>query len=255
LYIPDIEPGLALKSLARFADRIAVTTPGTRAYLGKHRSVIVTGYPTRPGLRSWSRERAFNVLGLSTDVPVLLVFGGSKGARSINQATWAVLADLLPDMQVVHITGKLDWPAVDEVRQRLSASLPEKLQARYHPYAFLQDEIGAAFMAADLAVCRAGASTLGELPLFGLPAVLVPYPHAWQYQQVNAQYLAERGAAAIVPDADLPGQYLSVVRDLMQNPPKRERMRAAMLMLAQPGAAAKIAEQLYDLAAGVRREP
>jgi UDP-N-acetylglucosamine--N-acetylmuramyl-(pentapeptide) pyrophosphoryl-undecaprenol N-acetylglucosamine transferase len=133
--------------------------------------------------------------------------------------------------------------------QRLSASLPGELVARYHPYAFLHEEMGAALAAADLVLCRAGASTLGELPLFGLPAILVPYPFAWRYQQVNAQYLADRGAAAIIQDADLPLQYLPVVRDLLQNVPKRQQMQSAMLSLAQPDAARSIAVQLYDLSA------
>jgi UDP-N-acetylglucosamine--N-acetylmuramyl-(pentapeptide) pyrophosphoryl-undecaprenol N-acetylglucosamine transferase len=113
--------------------------------------------------------------------------------------------------------------------------------------------MGAAFTVADLALSRAGASTLGELPLFGLPAVLVPYPYAWRYQQVNAQYLAERGAAVVLEDAELPTQLLPVVRDLIENIHKREQMRSAMRALAQPDSAAKIAGHLHSLSAGPRR--
>jgi len=249
LYIPDIEPGLALKSLARFADRIAVTTHSSHSYLKKENSVVVTGYPTRVDLRDWTREQAREALDLSADLPVLLVFGGSKGARSINHAAWSALPDLLAEVQVLHLTGQLDWPQVEEQVKRLSAWLPAEQVKRYHPHAFLHEKMGAALAAADLALCRAGASTLGELPLFGLPAILVPYPFAWRYQQVNAQYLADRGAAAIIQDADLPAQFLPVVRDLMQNAPKRGQMRSAMLSLAQPDGARLIADQLFDLSA------
>jgi UDP-N-acetylglucosamine--N-acetylmuramyl-(pentapeptide) pyrophosphoryl-undecaprenol N-acetylglucosamine transferase len=248
LYIPDIEPGLALKSLARFTDRIAATTQDTRAYLPGHPAVIVTGYPTRRDLRAWSRDQSLRALGLTDDLPVLLVFGGSKGAHSINLALWASLDHLLPVMQIVHITGQLDWPQVEGIQARLTAEKSKELAKRYHPYAFLHQEMGAALAAADLAVCRAGASTLGELPLVGLPAVLVPYPHAWRYQQVNAQYLAQRGAAVIVQDAEMPALLAGVVLDLVENSRKAGwQMRAAMRALAQPEASAKIAGQLLGL--------
>lgn len=252
LYIPDIEPGLALKSLALLSDRIAVTTDATLAFLRGHQHVVVTGYPTRADLRSWDKDQARQALELDSETPVLLVFGGSKGARSINHAIWAILPELLVDMQVVHLTGQLDWPEVKSVRQRLEASLPPELYTRYHPYPFLHQEMGAALTVADLALCRAGASTLGELPLFALPAVLVPYPYAWRYQQVNAQYLAERGAAVILQDSELPVETLGVLRELMGDGQKRAQMRQAMASLAQPDAAIKIAGQLYGLASSVR---
>jgi UDP-N-acetylglucosamine--N-acetylmuramyl-(pentapeptide) pyrophosphoryl-undecaprenol N-acetylglucosamine transferase len=255
LYIPDIEPGLALKSLALLADRIAITTDATRAFLRKQRRAVVTGYPTRRDLRAWDKDQARQALELDTDAPVLLVFGGSKGARSINHAVWAILPELLAGMQVVHITGQLDWPDVESVRQRLKASLPRELYARYHPYPFLHQEMGAALMVADLALCRAGASTLGELPLFALPAVLVPYPYAWRYQQVNAQYLAERGAAVILQNAELQVKTLGVLRELMGDGQKLAQMRQAMASLAQPEAAEKIAGQLYGLASRLRGVP
>jgi UDP-N-acetylglucosamine--N-acetylmuramyl-(pentapeptide) pyrophosphoryl-undecaprenol N-acetylglucosamine transferase len=251
LYTPDIEPGLALKSLARLADRIAVTTESTRSFLRGHTPVAVTGYPTRADLRAWDKDRARKALSLGAESPVLLVFGGSRGARSINQAVWAALPELLAEMQVVHLTGQLDWSEVEPVRQRLEAELHRELYARYHPYPYLHQEMGAAFTIADLALCRAGASTLGELPLFALPAVLVPYPYAWRYQQVNAQYLAERGAAVILQDAELPEKLLAVIRELMADGHQRAKMRQAMASLAQPAAAERIAGQLFSLAPGL----
>jgi UDP-N-acetylglucosamine--N-acetylmuramyl-(pentapeptide) pyrophosphoryl-undecaprenol N-acetylglucosamine transferase len=158
-------------------------------------------------------------------------------------------------MQVVHLTGQLDWPEVESVQQGLETALPRELYTRYHSYPFLHQEMGAAFTVADLALCRAGASTLGELPLFALPAVLVPYPYAWRYQQVNAQYLAERGAAVILQDAELPVKMLAVLRELMDDRQKRAQMRQVMASLAQPAAAARIAGLLYSLAPSLRGEP
>ena len=255
LYIPDIEPGLALKSLGRLADRIAVTTEATRSFLGDHPPVAVTGYPTRADLHAWDKDEARKALLLDAEPPVLLVFGGSRGARSINHAVWAALPGLLPEMQVVHLTGQLDWSEVESVRQGLEAALPREIYARYHPYPYLHQEMGAAFTVADLALCRAGASTLGELPLFALPAVLVPYPYAWRYQQVNAQYLAERGAAVILQDAELPEKMLALLIELMDDGHKRAQMRQAMASLAQPAAAERIAGQLYGLAPRLRGVP
>ena len=95
-------------------------------------------------------------------------------------------------------------------------------------------EMGAALAAADLVLSRAGASTLGEYPLFGLPAVLVPYPYAWRYQKVNADFLAERNAAVILQDELLEDKLLSVVKDLLLNTNKLEAMRAAMKKLSRP---------------------
>ena len=110
--------------------------------------------------------------------------------------------------------------------------------------------MGAALAAADLVLSRAGASTLGEFPQAGLPAVLVPYPHAWRYQKVNADYLAKRGAAVVVADQDLPQRLAPVVRELIQNSARREQMRRAMCELRRPDAARSIAGLLQSFATG-----
>ena len=244
LYVPDIEPGLALKSLARLADRIALTAEDSKAFFPRHRGLVVTGYPVRQTLLKWDREQAIAHFGLEPDTPTLLVFGGSKGARTINRALLAGLAALLPQMQIVHITGKLDWEEVASTREQL----PADLRRRYHAFSYLHEDMGAALASADLVVSRAGASVLGEFPLFGLPAVLVPYPYAWRYQQVNAAYLADRGAAKIVPDEELMQRLVPVVLRLMEDHTGRERMAAAARALAHPDAAERIAAVLLEAA-------
>jgi len=241
LYVPDIEPGLALKTLARFADCISVTAEASQRYFA--RNVVVSGYPLRSSLMTWTRPQGRAALHLDERAAVLLVFGGSKGARSLNQALLAHLPSLLEMAQVVHISGHLDWERVASAREALSPAL----RARYHAFPYLHEEMGAALASADLVVARAGASALGEFPFFGLPAVLVPYPHAWRYQKVNADYLAQRGAAVIVKDEFLAQELLPVVSDLLRNAPKREAMRQAMHTLARPQAARQIAEQLLAL--------
>ncbi|NPV76576.1 MAG: UDP-N-acetylglucosamine--N-acetylmuramyl-(pentapeptide) pyrophosphoryl-undecaprenol N-acetylglucosamine transferase [Anaerolineae bacterium] len=244
VYVPDIEPGLALKFLVRFADVIAVTAEESRAFLPANKRVVVTGYPTRLDFGAWDPAAARARLGMQADLPVLLVFGGSKGARSINRAVSACLPKLLEEFQVFHVTGELDYPEI----QKAAENLPADQRSRYRVFPYLHDEMGAAFAAATLVVSRAGAATLGEYPLFGLPAILVPYPHAWRYQKVNAAYLANRGAAVILPDERLNDELLPLIKSLLGNPEKLSSMRKSMHALAAPDAANRIAGRLCELA-------
>jgi undecaprenyldiphospho-muramoylpentapeptide beta-N-acetylglucosaminyltransferase len=244
VYLPDIEPGLAVRLIARLARRIAVTVDDSRRYFaGRARDVMVTGYPTRPGLEAVSRAEARAALGLETERPVLLVTGGSRGARSINRAVFKALPDWLKDYQVIHLSGQLDWQEVEQAR----AALPAEHMSRYHAYPFLH-EMGQALAAADLVVSRAGASALGEYPLFGLPAILVPYPYAWRYQKVNADYLTSRGAALRLNDDEVPQRLAPEVRALLDDPQRLAAMRAASRAAARPGAASAIAAELAQLA-------
>jgi UDP-N-acetylglucosamine--N-acetylmuramyl-(pentapeptide) pyrophosphoryl-undecaprenol N-acetylglucosamine transferase len=250
LYVPDIEPGLALHFLSRFSRVIALTAEESKKYFKTRARLVVTGYPTRPELGQWNRNSARSHFNLSSDLPVLLIAGGSKGARSINQPVFAALAALLELAQVIHITGSLDKDAADSAR----VALPANLQSRYHNFDYLHADMGAALAAADLAVTRAGASTLGEYPLFGLPAILVPYQYAWRYQKVNADYLQRSGAALILEAGQLTNELLPVVRSLFNDPQRLQTMRQAMLALARPNAAGEIAGLLQDLAAAALGE-
>ncbi len=246
VFVPDIEPALALRLISRFADVVTVSTEESRDYYPPAKRVVVTGYPARPGLGATTQKDARLRLGLRADLPVLLVFGGSRGARSVNEALWACLPELLGAAQVIHITGALDWNRVPEVR----SGLPVDLSERYHPYAYLHEEMGSALAAADLAVSRAGAATLGEYPRLGLPAILVPYPHAWRYQKMNAAYLEQRGAAVVLEDKDLKENLAAAVLELLEDRERLEAMRRAARALDRPGAARRIAAEIERLAIG-----
>jgi UDP-N-acetylglucosamine--N-acetylmuramyl-(pentapeptide) pyrophosphoryl-undecaprenol N-acetylglucosamine transferase len=207
--------------------------------------VVVTGYPVRPELAAARRPEAVAHFGLSESRPTVLVFGGSRGARSINFALLEALDDLLTNLQVIHISGELDWPVVQE----RAAGLSESKRAHYHAFPYLHEDMGLAFASADVVVARAGASSLGEIPMFGLGAILVPYPYAWRYQKVNADYLAARGAAVRLNDEDLKTRLTATLRELLGNPDRLTAMRAASRALAVPDAAGRIANELEQLMA------
>lgn len=243
MYVPDIEPGLALKSLSHIVRRITVTSEDSRQYFSKNAPVVVTGYPVRQELTVWSKNSAREHFGLHDDRAVLLIFGGSKGARSINKALLANLQELIEFAEIIHITGDLDWAEVEAS----SKSIPAQLSEYYHTFRYLHEDMGAALAAADLVVSRAGASILGEFPLFGLPAILIPYPHAWRYQKVNADTLASKGAAIILDDSKSGNDLCPLIKRLLNDPEKLNHMSAAMKKFASPNAAKMIADQLISL--------
>ena len=141
---------------------------------------------------------------------------------------------------------------IHELRGLCAVHLLGLHEVQYHAFPYLHEEMGAALAASDLVISRAGASVLGEYPLLGLPAVLVPYPHAWRYQKVNADYLANHGAAIVLEDDRLKKDLPQMVQLLLKDPSKQESMRDAMRTLANPQAARQIASQLFELAGEVR---
>jgi len=243
VYLPDIEPGQAVRFISYFAQRVAVTAEDSRVYFPSHK-VVVTGYPVRRELREVDRDSARRQLGLAPDLPVLLVMGGSRGARSINQALAAALEELLLECQIVHISGHLDAEWVAECRERL----PAELKPRYHHHAYLHSqEMAQAMGAADLVVARAGAATMGEFPAMGLASILVPYPYYWRYQKVNADYMSRSGAAIQLEDSRLGTELAAVVRRLLDDEEARRRMGERARALARPEAGQLIARELLRL--------
>jgi UDP-N-acetylglucosamine:LPS N-acetylglucosamine transferase len=248
VFVPDIEPARSIKTIARSAARVCVTVPESLAYFESGKGVV-TGYPLGERITRWTRAEGRAALGLEGEAPVLLIFGGSRGARSINRAVLGSIDGLVEMAQVVHVTGTLDWAEVEAVRNGLPASVRDRYTA--HPY--LHQEMGAALAVADLIVSRSGAGVLGEFPYFGVPAVLVPYPHAWRYQRVNAGWLADRGAAVIVEDADLAGDLLPTVTDLLTDGTRLSEMSTAARGLARSDAAHEVARQVLACGHGSAR--
>lgn len=245
IYLPDIEPGLTVKWLSRLVDRVAVSFEEVQRHFPAGKSVV-SGYPVREALQGRDEQTARRRLGLAPEGLVVLAFGGSQGARSINRAMVEGIERLLSEAEVVHLTGGLDYDWVMDAREGLMPQLRE----RYHVHRYLDDEMGDALAAADVVVARAGASTLGEFPAAGVPAVLVPYPYAGGHQYANARYLADRGAAVIVEDKELSGRLVPTLLELLHDGARREHMAERARAVARPDAAMRLAEELEKLAAG-----
>lgn len=250
IYLPDIEPGLTIRLLHPLSARIAATAPESAVYFPA-RKFVATGYPLRAQMReaaSAGRAAACAVFALDPAARVLLVFGGSRGARALNTAVVSGLPALMrAGVQVLHVTGTLDWAEHGAAIERLKAEHGAALFAGYRPFAYLHDAMGAAMAAADLAICRSGASVLGELPLFGLPSVLVPYPFAWRYQRVNADWLAERGAAVVLENDLLERDLVKTALAILGDGARHSAMAAAARALAQPDGAQRAGAELLRL--------
>jgi UDP-N-acetylglucosamine--N-acetylmuramyl-(pentapeptide) pyrophosphoryl-undecaprenol N-acetylglucosamine transferase len=242
LYLPDAAPGLAVRLFAPFARRIALSFPVTKRYF-KGSKAIVTGYPIRPEFLAVDRTRARQTFDLDADLPVVMIMGGSSGAHSLNLAVSDALEPLLHHAQLIHLCGDTDEQHLRRQRGALDASL----RPRYHLFRYLHRGVAEAMAASDLIVCRAGASAMAELPLLGLPGILVPHPFG--HQDANADFLVEQGAAIKLPDAALgQGQLLPAVLDLLADGERRRAMAAAMERLARPEAADNIASLVRSVA-------
>ena len=232
-------PGAANRLVSRWAKACAVSFPDTPLP-----RAVVTGNPVRPEVLAIDRSRdavpARTKLGIDPDRRVVLVFGGSLGALRINRAAldaarrWAGRGDL----HVRHVIGSRDW-------EELTAGgppVPPGAPLRYEALEY-DDDMPTSLAAADVVVCRSGASTSFELLAAGLPSVLVPSPFVTaDHQTANAGHLARAGAAVVVPDAELDGARLAAEVDaLLADPARLARMAHAARAAARPHAADEIA--------------
>jgi UDP-N-acetylglucosamine--N-acetylmuramyl-(pentapeptide) pyrophosphoryl-undecaprenol N-acetylglucosamine transferase len=235
-------PGRANRWLAGRVDGAFVYFAAARQGL-RARRIEVTGMPVRGEfLQLTPAAEARAALGLQADAPVLLVMGGSQGARRINEMITGILPALLealPRLQFVHLTGA---GGLEKVRAAYAArQCPAVVRA------FLGD-MAPALAAADLAVSRAGASSLAEFAACHLPALLIPYPTAADnHQYYNALAFAQSGAArALQQEALTPGLLTREIVELLGNAARREAMRVALRAWHFPGAASEIARRMLD---------
>ncbi|MDT7898764.1 MAG: undecaprenyldiphospho-muramoylpentapeptide beta-N-acetylglucosaminyltransferase, partial [Armatimonadota bacterium] len=246
LFEANAVPGRTNKILARFADLIATGFPEALAHFPPQKAFF-SGVPIRPDFLNADRESARRKLGLRDGEHLLLVVGGSQGAKRLNEALWDALPLLLPqreNLRIVHFCGTR-WEAT---AQQICQALPAHWRDRYQPFGY-RDDIALFLAAADLAVSRAGANAIAELLVAGVPAILVPYPFAiHDHQRFNALSVVKRGAAEMVLDAELTGERLAKeVLSLLNDEPRRAQMRTAAHQLARPSAADEIVERTLRL--------
>jgi UDP-N-acetylglucosamine--N-acetylmuramyl-(pentapeptide) pyrophosphoryl-undecaprenol N-acetylglucosamine transferase len=232
--------GRSVRATARLASLRAVTFEGTREQLPE--PTFVTGTPIRD-VGDRDRAAARERLDLPLDDDLLLVFGGSQASRRLNTAVSEAVGELVARCTVLHITGAEGLAAAEADRD----ALPHAVRERYRPIAFLERDMDAALASADLLVGRAGSSTIAEAAAFGLPLVVVPYPHAAAHQRANAAQAVAAGGAVLVADEAFDGTTLLRAADLLHDP-RIEAMRAAARSLARPGAAEATVQLLEALA-------
>lgn len=232
-------PGLANKTLSRWARAVGVTYEESAALLMHPERVELTGNPVRSAVLASDQVHGRATLGLAADALVLLVFGGSRGARHLNSALIAQRARLLAleNLQILHVTGAAE---AESVAAALEAAGGDG-DGRWHVIGYL-DDMGSALAAADLIVGRAGATSIAEITALGLPAVLVPYPYATDdHQTKNAASMVAHGAAELIADADLDDErFGDIVTGLLGDPARRATMAAASQALGWPDAADRV---------------
>ena len=243
LHEANVLPGRAVRLLSRVARAVACHFEETRYYL-PGRKLIVTGMPLRRELDPSIRRDP--PAGLSGEGFTVLIIGGSSGAHRLNEVVSEALSEItrrkIP-VRVLHVSGSKD---VDWLRERYQeAGTPAVV------YPFVQ-EIAALYQAADLVVCRAGASTCTELCLFGVPALLVPLPHAANdHQTVNARALEKAGAADVVPEKDVSSTWLAdYIAASIQDTARLARMRTALQSRVPEHGAERLADLVEQCAAG-----
>jgi UDP-N-acetylglucosamine--N-acetylmuramyl-(pentapeptide) pyrophosphoryl-undecaprenol N-acetylglucosamine transferase len=230
----DSHLGLTNRLLARWARRVCLAFP-IEGRTGSRYLVTGRAVPPPAGDRSAARRR----FGLGEEETCVLVFGGSLGARTINDAAIEALPGA--PFRVLHACGTRDYAAL---RERLGADPPANYDLREYITPF-----GEALLASDLCVARAG-SSIFEIAAHGRPAILVPYPHATgDHQTANARWMAQAGAAVVVPDAELtPARLVAEIEALLADPARLAKMGRASAALGRPDAAQRIADEVLAAA-------
>ena len=232
-------PGVTTKLLSLLASEVHLSFEAARKYLVKSGKIQVSGNPARSFVPV-PAEEARKRFGLRKERPTLLVFGGSRGARSINNAVLSMLPAITASSNLVWQTGSVDF-------ERIKAKVKPSDNLWVAPYI---EDMGIAYSAADLVLCRSGASTIAEITNLGKPSVLVPYPYATgDHQRYNAMALVDNGAALLVDDSALGDSSVQgKLLGLLQDNRKLASMGEASRKLAYPDAAHRLALRIKALA-------
>ena len=249
----DVPPNLSNKLVAPLATRISVAFADSLAYFPAHKTVQL-GNPIRQAVldvRQIVPKEARKRLGFEEQEPLLLVTGGSQGARHLNQIVCEALPNLLAHCQVLQISGKELYSETQKLSNNSLIHFEEPLRKRYRLVAYLNEEMPLALQAADLVLCRSGASTLSELAVMGKPSILVPLPPAIgsSPQEANAEMFERKAAAEVIKDHDLkPQELVERVKYILSSSTRLEAMAEASSSFAKPQATQDITAELVKIA-------
>lgn len=239
----DAVPGLSNKIAAKFSKRIAISFPRAAAYFPAKKTALL-GNPVRSNIITGSKEQAKTIFKLSGQKPVILILGGSQGAKPINDIVFMAMRGILEKCEIIHQCGEENF---SELKTMLGQNIP----VDYHLYPFLnEDEMRHALASADLVISRAGAGSIFEIAACGKPSILIPLPHsAADHQKLNAFDYAKTGATLVMVQENLTPNFLKDrIFTLLENPDLLAKMSAAAKTFAKPDADKTIAQEILNIA-------
>ncbi|MBC8014247.1 MAG: undecaprenyldiphospho-muramoylpentapeptide beta-N-acetylglucosaminyltransferase [Sporomusaceae bacterium] len=244
----NVIPGITNKILARFVDKIAVGYAEAKGYFSHQEKVFTSGNPIRPEVVFATRDEGVTALGLDPAKRTILISGGSRGARSINQAMIQVHQQFAgrQDVQLLHVTGQSEYNDIVGKLKQCCIDTTKAGNIIIKPYLYNMPQ---ALATADIAIFRAGAVGLAELTARGVPSILIPYPFAAEnHQEFNARVMEKQGAAVVIRDTELNGTRLvEAINDLVNSPQKLDAMAAASKKIGCPEAAERIAQMALTM--------
>ena len=244
----NMVPGLTTEVLSAYADRIMVGFEACREHYRCPEKVVVTGTPVREDFFRMTKEEAKRQLGVDDGRPLIVSFWGSLGASGMNRqmADFLALEAAREPFHHIHGAGRSGYPALLELLREKDVDLADHPALQVREYIYDMDRV---MRAADLVLCRAGASTISELTALGVPAVIVPSPYVTNnHQEKNARMLESAGAAAVVPEKDSSGQVLfQAVCGILHDGERRRAMERAMGSLGIRDAAERIYQTVLEI--------
>ncbi|OEF99527.1 undecaprenyldiphospho-muramoylpentapeptide beta-N-acetylglucosaminyltransferase [Vulcanibacillus modesticaldus] len=239
----NVIPGLTNKFLSNYVDLIAISFEGSKEYFKKAKRVVLTGNPRATEVVRADKTNGYKVLNITSDKKVILIFGGSRGAKAINQAFLEMLPKLnqYQNFHFVFVTGNVHYDLIQKEIQKYDSKLLKNIFVT--PYLYNMPEILAI---TDLNISRAGASTLAEVTALGVPSILIPSPYVTNnHQEKNAKWLEEQGAAKMIKEQELSGdKLLDTIVEVMKN---HQSYSQAAQNIGKPEAATKLLKEMETL--------
>lgn len=243
----DSIPGKVNEWAGKFAKKVAISFPETLRYFPQEKTAL-TGNPIRKEILGGNAEEAEKIFNLGKGLPVILILGGSQGAKKINDIILDVLVELVKNYEIIHQTGENN---LKEIKMRTNFLLEKSdFKQRYHPYGFLDEgSLRNASYIASLVISRAGAGAIFEIAAWNLPAILIPIVDSAQdHQRQNAYNYARSGAAEVIEETNLTSHiFILRVERIIKNKDVQQKMRLSAQGFAKIDAAEKIGAEIIKL--------